>query len=317
MSQKDISNILFPHHNQQLKRVEDEKINFSHYTNADTAYKIIKNQEIWLRNVALMNDYMEFEHGKKLLVDLINDTNEGKKLKEIFENISTGVFEETFSNFENWAPYIKNDFFILCFSEHETNEDENIGRLSMWRAYGGNAGVAIIFKHDFFKMLASAAKLDFSSVAYLKEEQLKIQIANLGESISSNINEIETLEPKALGGYLFNIFRFAALCNKHKGFEEEQEWRLIATASILPKNEFITQEIQTIQGTPQSIVKIKLSEETYEGKKFKDMIDKVIIGPSQFPFEIKKSVISALSDIGIKEAESIVRVSSIPLRMNH
>lgn len=317
MSQKDVSNILFPHHNQQVKHVEDEKINFSHYTNADTAYKIIKNQEIWLRNVALMNDYMEFEHGKKLLVDLINDTNEGKELRKIFESISPDVFEETFSNFKNWAPHIKNDFYISCFSEHNNKDDENIGRLSMWRAYGGNAGVAIIFKHDLFKKLTDTLGLDFSSVAYLNEKQLKTQTANLGMSISLNIGEIRTLERNTLKSYLFNILRFAALCNKHKGFKEEQEWRLIATASILEKNEFITQEIQTIQGTPQNIVKIKLSETTFEGKKFNDMIDKVIIGPSQFPYEIKKSVISALRDIGTNDPESIVHVSSIPLRVNH
>lgn len=318
MNQIDISKIFFPHHNKALEHIENEKISFAHYTNADTAFKIIKNQEIWLRNITLMNDYREFEHGKDSLVKLIRDSEEGKALKLIFDKISPNVFEKTFSNFENWAPYVKDDFYISCFSEHTSNDVENIGRLSMWRAYGGNAGVAIIFKHDLFKMLTSIAKLDFSSVAYLKDERLKKEIANLGESISSNLEKIKTIEPNILGNYLFNILRFSALCNKHKGFEEEQEWRLIATASVLPQNEFIAQEILTIRGTPQKIVKIKLSEATYEGLQFKDMIDKVIIGPCQFPFEIKKSVISALKDIGIVEPEKgIVRVSSIPLRMNH
>jgi hypothetical protein len=78
-----------------------------------------------------MNDYMEFEHGKELLVKLIVETSEGKKLKEVFESISPGVFDKTFSNFKNWAPYIKNDFYISCFSEHKSNDVENIGRLSI------------------------------------------------------------------------------------------------------------------------------------------------------------------------------------------
>lgn len=315
MSSVNLNEIFFPHHNRQLKRVENEEINFVHYTNADTAFKIIKNQEIWLRNVAVMNDFREFEHGKECLVKLLDDSEEGQALKNIFNVINPQVFDKVYSDFKNWGPYIKDDFYISCFSE-DKNKDDDIGKLSMWRAYGGNAGVAIIFKHDFFKMLGNA-QLDFSSVAYLRESQLKQEIANLTESISNHRDDIQNLPPNELGKYLFNIFRFSALCNKHKGFEEEEEWRLIATASILPKNEFITQEIQTIQGTPQNIVKIKLSEATYEGKKFKDMIDKVIIGPCQFPFEVKKSVMSALRDIGIQEPESIVRVSSIPLRMNH
>lgn len=105
---------------------------------------------------------------------------------------------------------------------------------------------------------------------------------------------------------MFNIFRFSALCNKHKGFEEEKEWRLIATASILPETKHITQEIETIQGTPQNIVKIKLSEVDFEGKKFNDMIEKVIIGPCQHPFVTKESIIFALKSIGIEEPEKLL-----------
>lgn len=59
----NISKSFFPHNNKALDHVKKDKINFAHYTNADTAYKIIKNQEIWLRNIALINYYMEFEHG--------------------------------------------------------------------------------------------------------------------------------------------------------------------------------------------------------------------------------------------------------------
>lgn len=55
---------------------------------------------------------MEFEHGKELLVKLIVEKSEGKKLKEVFESISPGVFDTTFSNFKNWTPDIKNDFYI-------------------------------------------------------------------------------------------------------------------------------------------------------------------------------------------------------------
>lgn len=305
---------MFPHHERQLERVKRERISFAHYTNADTAYKIIKNQEIWLRNIALMNDYMEFEHGKKLLIDLIERTPEGKLLKDSFDNIYPDLFQDVFSKFESWAPYIKNDFYISCFSEHKVAEDKNIGRLSMWRAYGGNAGVAIIFKDELFKLLAEVAQLDFSSVAYYSKEQLRSEIAKLAQSISSNLDNIKNIEANKLQSNLFNIFRFAALCNKHVGFEEEQEWRLIATASVLPTTELVSQEIQTIQGLPQNIIKIKFGETGYEGIDFKNMIDKIIIGPSQFPFEIYKSISSALKNIGVKEPENIIHASDIPLR---
>lgn len=312
----DINKILFPHHNLELKRVMEGKINFAHYTNADTAYKIIRNQELWLRNIAVMNDYREFEHGKDSLIKLIKESKEGEILKHVIDDLAPNVFEKTFTNFVNWSPYIKDDFYISCFSEHETKKIEDIGKLSMWRAYGGNAGVAIIFKHDLFKMLVNT-KLDFSNVAYLREPELKLEISNLAESISNSISDIQTLLPDELGRYLFNIFRFSALCNKHIGFEEEKEWRLIATASLLPETKLITQQIETIQGTPQNIVKIRLSEACHDGIYFKDMIDKIIIGPCEFPFVTYKSIISALKFIGIKKPESIVFISDIPLRISH
>jgi Protein of unknown function (DUF2971) len=315
MSSVNLNEIFFPHHNRELKRIEDKQINFVHYTNAEKAFKIIINQEIWLRNVAVMNDFREFEHGKECLVKLLDGSEEGQALKNIFNVINPEVFDKVYSDFKNWGPYIKDDFYISCFSEYK-NKDDDIGKLSMWRAYGGNAGVAIIFKHDFFKMLGNA-QLDFSSVAYLRESQLKKAIANLTESISTHRNNIQNLPPSELGKYLFNIFRFSALCNKHKGFKEEKEWRLIATASILPENKLITQAIETIQGTPQNIVKVKLNEVSFDDKQFKDMIDKIIIGPCQFPFVTYKSVITALKSIGIQKPENIVYISDIPLRMNH
>jgi hypothetical protein len=36
---------------------------FVHYCSADTACKIIDSNCVWLRDVALMNDYSEFEYG--------------------------------------------------------------------------------------------------------------------------------------------------------------------------------------------------------------------------------------------------------------
>lgn len=315
MNYSEINKILFPHHNKQLKRVEDEEINFAHYTNADTAFKIIKNQELWLRNIVVMNDFREFEHGKEFLINLVKNTEEGQSLKQTIEELAPNVFEEILSNFEEWAPYIKEDFYISCFSEHESKGIEDIGKLSMWRAYGGNAGVAIIFKHDLFKMLSNI-QLDFSSVADLKEHQLKDEIVALSKSISDHKNIIQNLPSNVLGNYLFNIFRFSALCNKHKGFEEEKEWRLIATASTLPESKLITQEILTIQGTPQNVVKINLKEAFFDDKQFKDMIEKIIIGPCQYPFVTYKSIISALKSIGIQKPENIVRISDIPLRVN-
>ena len=314
MSSENLNEIFFSHHNLQHKRVEDDGVNFVHYTNAETAYKIIKNQEIWLRKIVVMNDYREFEHGKDELIRLIDNSDEGKSLKKILDSISPHIFMNAYSKFKEWSFFIKDDFYISCFSEYGKAE-ENFGKLSMWRAYGGQAGVAIILKQDFFKNPHEG--LEFSYVAYLGENQLKQQISNLSDSISAKSDGLKNVDSKILENYLLNVFRFTALCNKHKGFEEEKEWRLIATATLLPEGKLTTQEIVTIQGTPQNIVKINLQNANFGNLKFKDMIDKIIIGPSQHPFEIYKSIVSALKYIGAEEPEKIVNISDIPLRLNH
>lgn len=312
MSSVDLNEILFPHHIRQLERVKNEQINFVHYTNAETAFNLIKNHEIWLRNVAVMNDFREFEHGKECLVKLLDDSEEGQALKNIFNVINPDIFDKVYSNFKNWAPFIKDDFYISCFSEHKKIDDD-IGKLSMWRAYGGNAGVAIIFKQDFFSEIYTIYGLDFSSVAYLNPDELKQEINCLTTSITNNIEQVKALSIDALSLRLFNVFRFTALCNKHIGFEEEKEWRFIAVAKqhTNDKNILIKHDIETIKGIPQNIIKIKLNKDL-----LKNMIYKVLIGPCLHPSIIRSSIATELRKIGISEPEKIIHISNVPLRTN-
>ena len=115
---------------------------------------------------------------------------------------------------------------------------------------------------------------------------------------------------------MFNIFRFSALCNKHVGFDEEKEWRLIAIASQNNKNDLISQEIETIRGIPQNILKIRLKGIALDNLVFKDMIHKVIIGPCLYPWTIRSSIATALREIGVTDPEKIIHISNIPLRVN-
>lgn len=307
--------IFFPHHAKQLGRIKKEEIDFAYYTSALTAYDLIKNQELWLRNITVMNDYMEFDHGKKCLLKLIKETAEGERLKQIFNNLKPNLFDETLLDFEKYAVNMKMDINISCFSEHKCIEEDN-GKLSMWRAYGGNNGVAIIFKPELFYWFASIG-FDFSSVAYLDEIKLKKEITSLSESISNNLHYVNELSIEELKSILFNIFKFSALCNKHIGFKEEDEWRLIAMNSIHSNHCLVSQEVETKNGTPQIISKIKLSKTLPNDPKLKDMIKKVIIGPCRHPNVIYDSISSALVSIGVESPDRIIYGSDIPFRVNY
>ncbi|MBF4987975.1 DUF2971 domain-containing protein [Methylophilus sp. 14] len=180
-------------------------------------------------------------------------------------------------------------------------------------------GVSIVFDQELFFNSPPVA-CAFSSVAYLSDQHLKEEIANLATSITKNLDLIKTVEIKNIGHMLFDILRLTALCNKHQGFQEEKEWRLIMNPSILPEKkrhntEHIAFDIETINGTPQKILKLKFSSMNWGNKQFKDMIKKVIIGPCEHPWITYESFVLLLRDLDVEHPEKIVQISEIPLRV--
>lgn len=61
------SRIFFP----DIQRRTEESLlaggQFVYYTSAETATRIIRNKQIWLRNTTTMNDYSEVQHGFQCL----------------------------------------------------------------------------------------------------------------------------------------------------------------------------------------------------------------------------------------------------------
>lgn len=116
----------------------------AHYTSASAALNIINNEEIWLSNVRDMNDYKEVEIGKEAIINVYNTTSIGKRFQEILGNNKSKALEKAFNGSINYLY----DTYAMCFTEHL--KDDELGRLSMWRAYAPKNGVAIVFKLDPF-----------------------------------------------------------------------------------------------------------------------------------------------------------------------
>ncbi|WP_396642869.1 hypothetical protein [Methylomonas sp. 2B] len=77
------------------KKIEFEKLGgglrFAHYTSADAAMNIIKNREIWLRNVQCMNDYMEVRHGIECLAKAYNHEAIGREFFSLIDSIFPNI----------------------------------------------------------------------------------------------------------------------------------------------------------------------------------------------------------------------------------
>ncbi len=65
----------------EFSKLKKRKKRFSYYTNAETALKIIRNGEVWLRNVHVMNDTSELAYGFSLFKEIFLEDDYLKKIK--------------------------------------------------------------------------------------------------------------------------------------------------------------------------------------------------------------------------------------------
>ena len=62
-----IFEIFCPGNMGKLSKIKSGNRKFAYYTSADTAKKIIQNEEIWFRNATVMNDFSEISYGLSLV----------------------------------------------------------------------------------------------------------------------------------------------------------------------------------------------------------------------------------------------------------
>jgi hypothetical protein len=103
---------------------------------------------------------------------------------------------------------------------------------------------------------------------------------------------------------------------KHEGFREEREWRIIYS----PKRDsspLIKRIVREVAGVPQPIFLLPLDRDVHPGLADIDLIqmfDRLIIGPSPYPWPMYEAFTTALSEAGVKDATNKVFVSDIPIR---
>jgi len=110
-------------------KVRSENSKFAYYTSADTATKILKNGELWLRNAVAMNDFSEISYGLDLIQRFFSGP-EGNKFREAIESIAPGTVEEAGKFSSEWIEDWKYETYIACVSMHHPKEDKR-GRLSV------------------------------------------------------------------------------------------------------------------------------------------------------------------------------------------
>src|ERR1700735_1612019 len=111
------------------------------------------------------------------------------------------------------------------------------------------------------------------------------------------------------------MLRFAALSTKHPAFAEEKEWRILFAPTLEP-SKWITSEIIALNGVPQPVYKLPL-ENIPEGTLvagIPDLLDRTIIGPTQFPVALGSAFEQLLTNANVQDADKKISLSGIPLR---
>jgi hypothetical protein len=244
---------------------------------------------------------------------------EGKRLVEVLERLFPGLFRDVAQTFSGLRPWILENTYLTCLSEHCPDEDV-LGRLSMWRAYGGGTGVAVVATATPFLTVSDALRAYASPVGYFTEAEFHQRFVDVVNRIEANEPFLRGIDREEVKNRLFNMFLFAATCTKHPGFKEELEWRVIHHPDLYP-SPHLTKSIETIRGVPQPVYKIRLrnipaeiATERLDGIEIPELVERVIIGPTQHPRVMREALIMALSLAGVHDAERRVVISDIPLR---
>lgn len=321
MEINEIYTHLLPEISNAFKKVEKQETRFAHYTSAENAQKILEGEAIWMRDVGCMNDFDEIYAGLDVIFKTFGkDSKLGDRFWNLIDKIEPNLSEKIKDNFDNWQHDLKTNTFITCLSEHKKNEDK-LGRLSMWRAYASPNGVALIIKGKRLYQEESPHGAFTLPMLYKSDGQLKNMFKKLIDRFEIISKEFDStqLTPELVSSMVLHILKIYALAIKNIGFGEEREWRIIYRPSEqLLEHKIIQPQDTCINGVVQKIYAMPLKNDEskqMEGMGIPDLLDRVIIGPTDYPLQMKKAFIGILERANIENAQDKVFISNIPLRV--
>ena len=293
----------------------NQNLDFAHYTNAETAFKIIESESFQMRNSRMMNDYSEISLGLDAVRSLFYKTHKGasifwEKMRHHDNRFETIVDE----HFAARSQLTLSKSYIGSLSEYDFNRRSN-GKLSMWRSYGFPNGVALIFERE--EILSEAGHLDIYSYPVIYTEQgLHVpELIQCVESLAENTEELYDYSGESIAEALVNILLHLAVCIKDSNFTEEQEWRVVYTEKVsdaTTTDSPIKVVPVVLGGVAQNVCRVSLDQRA--PIQLKKILKAVVIGPTQHPHVTFDAFVRLLSKKDYKDPELMVFRTNIPFR---
>lgn len=299
---------------EKRRQAYENKTRLVHYTSAENAIQIVRNKQIWLRNSQCMNDYSEVQLGITEVIKFFSG-DEAKPFWEILERCCPGLPAKAMEQYNNSLSSLRAETYLVSLSEHSKCEDQ-LGRLSMWRSYGVGTGIAIVLNTEAFHSSSAALKIFSLPVCYATQEAVVGEFKRIVSAVVEMEPLLRELPEERLGWYIWSMLEYFSVGLKHPGFSEEQEWRVVHSPLLYPSDR-MKSSVEVIRGVPQTVYKAPLADvpdEGFVGASIPRLINRVIVGPSQFPGVVWKAVHAELVAAGVPDAHDKISVSGIPLR---
>jgi hypothetical protein len=302
----------------QAKPGEDvaQELRFVHYTSAEAALSIIRSKRLWMRNAVCMADYREVQHGFDIFNKFFSETAKMEAFVKAVDACVPGAANAAIDLFNRWWRDIRFNTFITSVSEHDNSEDLH-GRLSMWRAFGLNtARVALVFKVPKMSLGAFALGLLFNPVGYLPESEVYAVIQEVMDNLHPHQQFLGSIDRQLVLGTIFDMLLVGVTCLKHEGFQEEREWRAIYCPRF-NSSPLMESTIEVVGGVPQPVYRLPLDVSVSPALvdlDFPRIFNRLIIGPSAYPWAMFEAFGEALTQTGVADARERIFTSNIPIR---
>jgi len=291
---------------------------FVYYTDADTAMKIIKEEEVWFRNALVMNDYTEIGYGLDGIRGALFAEGDASGVFAAAGEMVGSIRERLESELRGTDLFWRKATYLACLSRHEDSEDTT-GRLSMWRAYGD---VAIVINGASFAAPPSGPSVVQSGrVHYLDRSGFARRLSDVARTLRVRATDLKTnrkIGPESMVSAFIALAYNAAIRTKHPGFAEEQEFRVVFhPPPPEPQHPHITPKQVVIKGVAQTVWVLKLVHDPANGLTGADLpslLERIIIGPTAQPLVSREVFVRLLEAAGVPGAGERVVMSDIPLR---
>jgi len=290
----------------------------AHYTSMQVVESLLAEGQIWMSNPLNMNDVQEVGYGihlalNEILISALMKT--ALKDDELHRSFLAALYE----NYNDYGTREVKDLFVACFSEHEAKDFPD-GKLSMWRGYGdfGNGAAIVIDTGNIAD--EPDTPFIFSEVWYASEPERQSKIRSLIARLAEFVAR-EGINAEEISGLAHVVFRrvvLAAIFTKHKGFEEEREWR-IAYFPDLDKEGTFKEMISYHHGPKGLEPKLKLQLEKDKNKNgiglnLNELIWAIVIGPRIASPLSNHAAETMLRKIGREALTQKLKTSTIPFR---